>query len=382
MKHICFISNRYPNVLTPTRQVFVQKLIWELADMGVNCTVISPVPVNQYLSTFSKLPLEAEEVTPNGAVIKLYFPRYISFGQVKIAGLKTSPLTTQVFTAAVRKVFKKLPTKPDVVYGHFLAPAGICAARMGREFNIPSFAAFGESTIWSIAAFGKEKIKKELSTLSGIISVSTANKKVLQELNIFPDEKVKVFPNGIKGSSFYPRDKSQSRDKFGFGRDAFLVSYVGQFSERKGIMRAAEAVDGLPDTQVAFAGKGKLLPNNANCVHKTSVAPQLIPDFLSASDVFVLPTMNEGCSNAIIEAMACGLPIVSSNLPFNEDILNADNAILIDPANIEEIREAVLTVKNTPGLRQKMSEASLAMAKNLMLEVRAQNIYNWIEAMA
>jgi teichuronic acid biosynthesis glycosyltransferase TuaC len=348
MKHICFISNRYPNILTPTRQVFVQKLVWELADMGVSCTVISPVPVNQYLSTFSKLPLEAEEVTPNGAVVKLYFPRYISLGQISKGPIKTSPLTALLFTSAVRKVFKKLANKPNIVYGHFLAPAGVCAARIGREFGIPSFAAFGESTTWSITAFGKQKIKKDLSTLSGIVSVSTANKKVLQQLDIFPDEKVKVFPNGIKGKVFYPRDKEQARKEFGFDKDKFLVSYVGQFSERKGVMRAAEAVDGLEGTQIAFAGKGKLLPATANCVHKSAVAPQSIPDFLSASDVFVLPTMNEGCSNAIIEAMACGLPIVSADLPFNEDILTTDNAILVDPANVQEIRAAVVKIKSDP----------------------------------
>lgn len=381
MKSICFISNRYPNLLTPTRQVFVQKLVWAMADLGLDCTVISPVPVNQYLKTFHRQPVQATENTPLGATVKLYFPRFISAGQNKLLGINGSHITANLFFNAVRKVWEKLSEQPQVVYGHFLSPAAICASRIGRAFNVPAFAAFGESTPWSIYSFGKEKIKEELKSLRGIISVSTANKKMLTELNLYPQDRIGIFPNAIQNKIFYPRNKQVARDKFGFDREKFLVAYVGQFTERKGVLRVAQALDGIDDLAIAFAGRGKLIPESSNCVHRQSVIPEDMPYFLSAADVFVLPTLNEGCSNAIIEAMACGLPVISSNLPFNEDILNEGNAILIDPNDIGAVRESVLYIKQNPGVREVKSKSAIETAATLTLDARARNISNFIDAM-
>jgi teichuronic acid biosynthesis glycosyltransferase TuaC len=382
MKSICFICNRYPHILTPTRHVFVQKLVWALADMGVECTVIAPVPVNQYLSTFSKQPVEAIEETSNGAKIKLYFPRYISFGQRNLFGIRTSHLTTNAFHKVVEKTWKKHGINPEIVYGHFLVPAGITAARMGKKYNIPSFAAYGEATPRDLHVYGLDKLRQEISNLKGIISVSSANEAVLNERNLLKPDRIKVFPNGIRGDKFFPKDKDAARKKFGFDKDAFLAVFVGQFNHRKGILRVADALEGLENVEVAFAGSGKLEPKSSNCIYKKPVIPSDMPDFLSTADVFIMPTLNEGCSNAIVEAMSCGLPVISSNLPFNDDILGPDNAILLDPNNVSEIRKAAVYLKENPEIRAEMKKQTLARAQMLTIEARANNIKNWIEEMS
>ena len=382
MKSICFICNRYPHILTPTRHVFVQKLVWALADMGVECTVIAPVPVNQYLSTYSKQPVEAIEETPGGAKIKLYFPRYISFGQRNLLGISTSRLTTNAFHKTVEKTWKKYGINPEIVYGHFLVPAGITAARIGRKYNIPSFAAYGEATPRDLHVYGLDKLRNEISTLKGIISVSSANQAVLNERNLLKPEKIKVFPNGIRGDKFFPKDKDVARKKFGFDKDAFLAVFVGQFNHRKGVLRVADALEGLENVEVAFAGSGKLEPKSSNCIHKKPVIPSDMPDFLSTADVFIMPTLNEGCSNAIVEAMSCGLPVISANLPFNDDILGPDNAILLDPNDVSAIRGAAVYLKENPEIRAEMKKQTLARAQMLTIEARANNIKNWIEEMS
>lgn len=381
MKSICVLSSLYPNAVFPAGQVFVQQFVWAMADMGIHCTVISPVAVNLN-PMVARLPNATTETTANGAKVKVYFPKFISFGQRNLLGLKTARFTTESFYDAIHNVWKKLSPRPEVIYGHFLTPAGICASRISRKYNVPAFAAYGESSPWSIFNYGEDRMKNEIGNLNGIVAVSSASQKDLETVNVFPTAKVRVFPNGIRLNHFYPRDKAVARAKFGFDKDSFIVSFLGQFCERKGVLRVAEAVKGLENVKVAFAGDGFQQPNVPNCAFKGLVKPTDVPDFLSASDVFVLPTLGEGCCNAILEAMACGLPIISSNLPFNDDILNAENSLRIDPNNVQEIRNAVIQLRDNPLAVGAMSNASLNMARNLTIENRAKNIYNWIKEMA
>jgi teichuronic acid biosynthesis glycosyltransferase TuaC len=378
MERICILCSQYPNKVTPTCQVFVQQFVWALADRGIECTVICPLPINLKPALF-KLPESTSEITDNGSIIKIYYPRFVSFGQQTIFGIKTARITTNLFHRAVKSTWLKLGSRPDVIYGHFFTPAGISAARISKQYKVRSFAAYGESSPWSIVNYGLEKIITELKPLSGVVAVSSANQKELESLKILPKAKIRVFPNGIRVNRFFPRNKAQARTKLGIKQDLFLVAYLGHFSERKGVLRVAEAVKGLEDVHVAFAGNGPQQPVVPNCVFNDVVKPEDVPDFLSAADIFVLPTLNEGCSNALIEAMACGLPIVSSDLPFNKDILNSENSILVNPGKIQEIRNAIIYLKNNPAACKSMSEASLRIASRLSITQRAANIHKWIE---
>lgn len=71
--------------------------------------------------------------------------------------------------------------------------------------------------------------------------------------------------------------------------------------------------------------------------------------------MFCLPTLNEGCSNAIVEAIACGLPIISSNLPFNDDILDSSNALLVNPESVDDIASAIKQLMDNSDLKTKVS---------------------------
>lgn len=380
MKSIAIICNRYPSVLTPTRQVFVQRLVGAMADQGVECTVICPIPVNQYLRNFSSLPPETEERSPKGNRVRVFFPRYVSLGQRPLPGVgNTVHVTTRLFTSAVRKVLRRIP-RPEALYGHFFAPAGVCAARLGRELGLKAFAAYGESTPWSIHNFGLDRMRRELDSISGIVSVSSANKAVLVDLGIVPESKIGVFPNGVQTAFFYPRDRTLARRLFQFPEKAFIAAYVGQFTERKGVMRVAEAVRGLHEVSVAFAGAGKEVPSIENCIHLGKVKPDQMPEFLSAADVFVLPTLNEGCPNAVVEAMACGLPVVSSDMPFNYDILNQQNSIMVDPTDVSAIRSAIVALRDDANMRYRMAGAALSRARQLSIDERAANVLQWMRA--
>lgn len=378
IKRIVVITNKYPNKYEKNVLVFLQQLVWQFADMGIACTVISPVPVNikpQYIC----LPFHTNEYTENGALIDVYYPKYIGFGQTKVFGINPTKLTTSLFSWSVKKTIKKINIIPDLFYSHFVTPAGICASRLSKKYGITAVMAYGESTPMTIQHYGEKTISKALEYLSGIIAVSSKNKRILLDYGILDENRIVVIPNGYRKERFFPRDKRASRKNFLFPEDKFIVSFVGSFDERKGIKRLEEAVDRLDDVYFICAGKGKLSPSSKKCLFAGEVDNAILPYFYSSSNVFVLPTLNEGCCNAIIEVMACGLPIISSNMSFNDELLNEDNSIRINPNNVCEIINAIKVIKDNSNLRLKMSNASLQKAKQLSLQKRAQSIISFFD---
>lgn len=380
IKSIAIITNKYPNRFDPHIVMFVQQFAWAIADSGVHCSVICPmaVPLNpRYL----RLPDSILETTPKGNHVKVYFPKYAGFGQTDLLVWNPARLSTHFFTKSAEGVLSQLPKKPDALYGHFVTPAGIATARLGKKHAIPSFMGFGEFDLSTIEHFGGvEAAAKELKHLQGVIAVSGKNKELLVDNHVVDESMVGIFPNAYNEERFKKMDRDLSREKFGFPKDAFIVGFVGSFDERKGVLRLLEAVKRLDDVYVICAGKGSLKPVDDRCLHNTPVLHSDLPAFLSAADVFALPTQNEGCSNAIIEAVACGCPIISSDMSFNFEILDKTNAILIDPDNVDELTQAIRTLRDQPALREALAKGSLEKAKGLTLPVRAANILAFMES--
>ena len=374
--HICFITNKYPNKVEPNAIVFLQQLVNTIANKGVRCSVICPVPTNLNRA-YKTLPEFSVEKHGN-AEVEIHYPRYFGLGQRDYLWYNPAKVTTNRFSKAVEKTVRAMKDVPDVFYAHFVTPAGICAARMGKLFDRPSFMAYGEATLGTINHYGADAVKRELTSLSGVIAVSTQNKDMIEP---FVEKGItEVFPNAIDDALFHPRNRAEARARYGIAENEFVVAFVGSFDKRKGTDRVSEAVSRIDgNIRLMCAGKGSLPPYGEKCKFQGPVLHADLPFFLSAADVFVLPTLNEGCCNAIIEAMACGLPIVSANRSFNDDILDDTNSIRVDPTSVDEITEAIKRLKDDAALRQRLAEGSLEKAKQLTLDVRADRILQFME---
>ena len=149
--------------------------------------------------------------------------------------------------------------------------------------------------------------------------------------------------------------------------------------ERKGVLRLQEAIDEIDNKSIVFAcaGKGEQIPSSEKCIWKKPVNNNELVYFYNAIDVFCLPTQNEGCCNAIVEAIACGCPIISSDRKFNYDILDKDNSILVDPDNITEIKEKITELYMNKEILAKMRKKSLNKSKDLTIEKRTQRILDF-----
>lgn len=121
-----------------------------------------------------------------------------------------------------------------------------------------------------------------------------------------------------------------------------------------------------------------MVPEVKNTLHCGTVPHEKVYMYLNASDVFVLPTLAEGLCNAILEALACGLPVISSDLPFNYDVLDDSCSILVDPMNKEEIRHAILRIKQDESLKKRLSDGALEKASRFSLKNRIAKILEFI----
>lgn len=374
INRILFVG-MYPNEADQYLNAFFQNLIFAMADNGIECTVISPVSITKYGKKIAMIPKEKWDITPNEKRVKVFFPRYISASAKKIGSFNTRIITEYNFQKCAVKAAVKLKERYDAVYGHFILDGGLAAVKVGKKLKIPSFFAYGECDYESqVKAYYRELTAKDLIGLKGVISVSSKNTNELRQLAVF--EKIPIFtsPNAANSTIFFKKDKRECRKKMGLDEDKFIVGFVGGFINRKGDKRLLCAINQLENIYVAFAGKGDDPPSGERVLFCKSLPHEDIADFLNAVDVFALPTLSEGSCNAIAEAMACGLPVVSSDLPFNYDLLNNNNAILINPNSVDELKCAINELYVNSEYRTSLENASLEVAKELEIHVRAKSI--------
>ena len=364
-RRICIITEGYPEEGRPI-YTFVKNIVDALADNGNDCIVISPYHVNRYKKFISPY---YRYTTSNGNVVEVYRPNIFTISNLNIMGFQPS---RYIFKKAINKVLKKLKVKPDVIYGHFWRNA-ICAYEYAHKNNIPLFVATGESIINLNDLSGN--VDDFAKYVSGVICVSTKNKDESIEKGLTIPEKCRVIPNAINPSVFKKMDKQECRRKLGIDADKYISITVGAFTHRKGTLRVSSAIDKISDDVYSiFIGHGPDVPNCKNILFCGRIDNKDLPIYLNAADVFVLPTLHEGCCNAIIEALACGLPVISSNLSFNWDILDNTNSILIDPNDVDRIANAIKSLKDNTQLRDELSKGALKTAAEHTLPNRALKI--------
>lgn len=375
--HICVVAPDYPTSKT-IDFVFVAQLCRAMALKGVKVSVVAPQTLTKCLVRHIPVAKRKERVyVTDDKYFTLIRPKYWSIGNLKVL-LKDH--NGKAYRKAVKKGFKRIDGKVDVIYGHFWQSVS-AAMPVAQKHHIPLIASSGEELVEK-SCFGDtdELIQALRESINGSIHVSTNNRNECLAAGVTTEDKSIVIPNAIDNNLFFQRDKISCRKKLGINNDEFVVGYVGQFTPRKGTLRLNEALKKLGDKKIKafFLGKGSDVPDYEGIIHCGTVMHDQLPEYLSAADVFVLPTLNEGCCNAIIEALACGLPVISSNLPFNWDVLDESNSIMVDPNKVDEIAEAIQCLKEDVNLQKELSKGALERAASLTLDQRVEKIIGFI----
>ena len=382
-KEICFILDSYPTETT-NGCVFARHLICAIADMGYSCTVISPrIAGVDGLRRRDRIPYEVEDRTQKGSVIRIFRPHYIHLTSRK----QTMGFSMDNHFWAVMNVIHREKLQPGLVYGHFIYQCGLTAARVGEKLGIPSYCACGENSLRLekgsrpyATGMAHHRWQEILCKLSGIVCVSANNERLLRANGfIGTDMPTGVFPNGVDETKFRILDKAACRRELGLPEEAFIVAYTGTFSSNKGVDRLSAALKDCENVYSIFMGQGPLEPDCDRILFKGRVPNDQVAKYLNAADVFVLPTRGEGCCNAIVEALSCGLPVISSDLPFNDDILGKNNSIRVDVEDVDALRESILQLYSDSRLRDSLAQGARESSRTLSIRVRAEKILHFME---
>lgn len=372
---LVIVSPSYPTSKT-IDFIFVDQLCRAFANKGCEVTIIAPQSLTKSILRGVPIVKKKSYISlANDKKLTLIRPIYLSFGKNKIF----KSFTQNAFNKSIQKALNQLQVIPDICYGHFWG-AVYPIYSFAKKHDIPLFASSGEEIITLHIDYSEDELRDFKKYIKGVISVSTKNKYEVVKAGLASEDKCEVIVNAVDTTLFYKKNKSGARRLLGFSDKDFIVVFVGQFSERKGVNRLSSALNLLNDKsiKVLFIGTGLENPDYGNTIFKGSVSHDSLPDYLNCADIFVLPTSNEGCSNAIIEALACGLPIVSSDLSFNYDILNRGNSILVDPYDINAIANSIKLLKDNATIRNELSLGALKTSLELTLEARASKILEYI----
>lgn len=366
--NLAVITYDYPDSRRPVYP-FVKALVDEWGKLGHQVTVISPFSITRArsLTRFKELD------HPNS--ISIVRPKIVSLSyHLKYKGRS---LTDRIHEHAIHKALRRLKQRPDVIYCHFWKEA-MFAYAFAEQNSIPLVVASGESDIPSFLKL--EPYLSMCNKVKKVICVSSKNKNESIGFGLTTKDRCIVLPNAIDNSLFKVTNQSELKKKLGITDKDFVVAFVGWFNERKGSKRVSDALKKInnPNIKSFFLGSGTEEPDCPGLLFKDSVPHEKIPDYLNCADVFVLPTLREGCCNAIVEAMACGLPIISSNREFNWDILDVTNSIMVDPTNIDEIASAIMSLFEDQEMRSSLRKATLQKAESLTISNRAKKIVEFI----
>lgn len=357
MLKILTFSTLYPNEREPRHGIFVEQRLRKLVETGnVMSRVMAPVPWFPFaMSGFGRYGTAAkvprEEVRHGITVLHPRFPSIPKTGM----GLKP-----RLLAMALRPVLRDVIASGydfDLIDAHYFYPDGVAATWLGQELGKPVIVTCRGNDVMLFPRFPRPRrmILDAARKVSGIVTVSGELKRCLCSIGVDADH-VTVLRNGVDANLFHPpRDRNATRTALGFNRRT-LIS-VGHLVERKGHHLVIEALNTLPDFDLVIIGeRGTESGGMVNELHRQAEDPSVsgrvrfmgnlpqeqLREWYGAADALVLATNLEGMPNVMLEALACGTPVVATQVGGIPEIMTAPEAgVLMEERSAAGVAAAV-----------------------------------------
>jgi glycosyltransferase involved in cell wall biosynthesis len=300
------------------------------------------------------------------------------------------PLASMAFTLSALPLLRRL--HPDVIHAQeLLSPTttGVAAKRLLGIPVVTKVLGGGESgdlAKLKRKAFGQQRITNFQKHVDAFIVISREIDTELSDVGIPPEQRVFI-PNGVNIARFLPPNAEQKRAQrttLGLPEDGLIVVFTGRLAAEKRLHHAVKAWPAVravcPDALLlivgagpeeaslkALAGEGVRFAGSTN-----DVAP-----FLKAADIFLLPSAREGLSNAMLEAMATGLPVLATQVGGATDLItHGESGWLIPPDDPAALQTAFLTLIGDTELCSRLGAAGRErILRDYQLETTAARLH-------
>lgn len=366
---ILTLSTLFPAASRPNFGIFVERqtaALTAVRDFAV--AVINPIGVAPWpLSAFGDQARLGDLHNEQWGELDVYRPRFTAIP--KIGGR----LNPGMIARAVLPLAKKLHAQIgfDLIDAEFFYPDGPAAMKLSEALGIPFTIKARGADIhhWGKQPGCAEQILEAADKAAGLLAVSGALKADMVALGIDAD-KITVHYTGLDQARFVPRDRAAEKAKLGI--TAPLILSVGALIPRKGQDLLIAALPDLPDATLMLAGQGDSEADYRAQAEHVGVANRVrfigsvphddLPALFAAADVMALVSASEGLANAWVEALACGTPIVASDVGGIRELIKTPEAGQIVERTPEAIAEAVNYILANPPSREAVAASVSAFS--------------------
>lgn len=337
MMKVLLFSSLYPSGVRPVHGVFVETRLRELVRTGeIQAKVVAPVPwFPSDASSFGEYAQFA--ATPrfeqrNG--LDVHHPRYLVLPKV---GMSVSPYTMALGALPTIKRLLRQGFDFDLIDAHYYYPDGVAAMFLAKWLNKP-FVVTARGTDLNLIPqhfYPRQLIMRTADAASASIGVCQALMDTLAEMGA-ERSKLHTLRNGVDLERFVPVERQHAREHLGLDAEGAYLLSVGHLIERKGHHIAIEALRQLPGVQLLIAGAGPELESLKSRAMQVGVASRvrfvgLLPQaelkwWYSAADALALCSSREGWANVLLESMACGTPVIATNIWGTPEVVSAPAA--------------------------------------------------------
>jgi glycosyltransferase involved in cell wall biosynthesis len=292
----------------------------------------------------------------------------------------------------VRRAARRIQTEgfaANVIDAHYFYPDGVAAALLARELGLPLVITGRGSdlTLLPRNSVVRRQIVWAARSASALVTVSDSLKRCLCDLGV-EASKIAVLRNGVETDLFLPMARDEARKRV--GAKTFTLLCVGGLIPRKGVDIAIDAMPALPDCELLIAGAGPLRARLEQQVDQLGVRSRVhflgevahreLPALYNAADAMLLMSDREGWANVILESLACGTPVIATDVggageiirsPVAGRLLRERNATAL-VREIESIRTALPDRALTRQYAEGFGWKPVAAANRALLEAVSQ----------
>ena len=292
-------------------------------------------------------------------------------------GINIPGLRGLLFAINAKKELKKLVEREniDIIHGHYLFPAGWAAVKAGKSTNTKTYVTSHGSDMFELyknKIFTRPLIKKVLKDADIILAVSKALKEEIINTKIPKiEEKVRLHWNGVDVNKFKTTKNNENKFKkelvheFNIAADKPIILFVGNIIKRKNVDLLIEAKkhmatkanlvivgDGPYLNQLKDKAEKEYYEGNIDNVYFTGSRTD-VEDIMPSCDLLVLPSLSESFGLVLLEALACGKPVIGSNVGGISEIITEDVGLLIDPNDSKDLANAIDKILTDKELMEK-----------------------------